>query len=72
MTSHFPPHPRGYATDLDTCPKTDVISFSRKRFCALELGFGLGLRLGLVLAEILLNTFSVKCRPSVLDPYYSY
>jgi len=26
---------------LDTCPKNDVISFSHKRFCALELGLGL-------------------------------
>jgi len=32
---------------LDTCPKNDVISFSRKRFCALGLG-------------VSGNTFSVK------------
>jgi len=51
---------RGY---LDTCPKNDVILFSRKRFCALGLGFGLelwlglGLRLESELPEIRLNTF---------------
>jgi len=39
-------------------PKSDVILFSRKRFCA--FGLGLGLRLGYELAEIRLNTFSVK------------
>jgi len=34
---------------LDTCSKNDVISFSRKGYCALglELGLGLGLGLGL-------------------------
>jgi len=46
---------------LDTCQKNDVISFFRKCFCALGLGleFGSGLRLGLDLAEIGLNTFLV-------------
>jgi len=39
---------------LDTCPKNDVSLFSRKGFCALGLG------LGLELAEIRLNAFSVK------------
>jgi len=34
---------------LDTCPKNDVISFSRKRFCALE-----------VRVKVSENTFSVK------------
>jgi len=37
---------------LDSCPKNDVISFSRKRFYALGLGLGL--------ADLRLNTFSVK------------
>jgi len=50
---------------LGTCPKNDVISFSRKRFYALKLG--------LELAEIRLNAFSVKrpfgLRASVLDPW---
>jgi len=43
-------------------PKNDVISFSRKRFCASGLGLELGLRLrlGLELAEIRLKTISVK------------
>jgi len=53
---------------LDTCPKNDVISFSRKDFCALglglglelELGYELRLKLGSQLTEIRLNTFSVK------------
>jgi len=35
---------------VDTCPKNDVILLSKKGFCALGLG----------LAEIRLNTFSVK------------
>jgi len=43
---------------VDTCPKNDVISFSRKGYCALGLGLGLGL--GLESADIRLNTFSVK------------
>jgi len=38
--------------------KNNVVSFSRKGFCALAIGFGL--RLGLQLTEIRLNTFSVK------------
>jgi len=29
---------------LDTCPKNDASSFSRKLFCALRLRFELGLR----------------------------
>jgi len=51
---------------LNTCPKNDVISFFRKRFCALDLGleFEVELRLelgfGLKLAEIHLNTLSDK------------
>jgi len=55
---------KGY---LDTCSKNDVISFSRKRFCALGLELELEVRvrvgvivLGLELTEIRLNTFSVK------------
>jgi len=41
----------------DTCPKNDIISFSRKGFGALrlELGLRLGLGLGLELTEISLN-----------------
>jgi len=27
---------------VDACPKSDVISFSQKRFCALGLGLGIG------------------------------
>jgi len=52
---HFYPY-------LDTCLKNDVISFSRKRFCALglKLNFKLELGLRLELAEARLNTFSVK------------
>jgi len=47
---------------LDTFPKNDVISFSRKRFCTIGLEFELHLVLDLrlELAEIRLNTFSVK------------
>jgi len=55
---------KGY---LYTCPKNDVLLFSRKCFHAL----GLGLRQGLELAEKRLNTFSVE-RPfeqDVLDPF---
>jgi len=51
--------------------ENDVILFYRKRFCDLELevrvglglrfiGLKLGLRLGLELTEIRLNTFSVE------------
>jgi len=50
----------------DTCLINDVISFSRNRLCALELG----LRLRLEFSEIRLNAFSIK-RPfeeSVVDP----
>jgi len=42
---------------VDTCPKNDVISFSRKRFWVLGLE-GLGLDLGFELR--LSSTFSVK------------
>jgi len=50
---------------LDICSKNDVISFSRKRLCALglRLRFELGIGLRLELAEIRLNTFSVKHPP---------
>jgi len=43
---------------LGTCPKNDVIPFSRKRFCALGLEGELELRLEL--AEIRSNSFSVN------------
>jgi len=58
---------------LDTCPKNDVISFSRKSFVLvleLELGFGLGLNLGLELAEIPVrfrsNVHSGKCTRAII------
>jgi len=47
-------------SEMDTCPKNDVISFFRKRVCFLGLGVELGLRLGLKVSNIRLNTFSVK------------
>jgi len=47
---------------LDTWPKNDVISFSRKRFCVLRLR----LELGLGLAEIRFPSTSI--RVSVLHP----
>jgi len=42
------------------CPKNDVISFSWKGFLKSFVLSELGLRLGLELAEIYLNTFLVK------------
>jgi len=46
---------------LDTCPKNDFISFSRKGFCALGLGLELGLGFTVrVDVRVSGNTFSVK------------
>jgi len=45
---------------LDTCPKNDIILFSRKGFCAFGLELGLGLRWKLELTEMCLNTILVN------------
>jgi len=44
---------------LDTFPKNDVISFSRKGFCALGLELGFRIRVE-VRVKVSGNTFSVK------------
>jgi len=48
---------------VDTYPKYDVISFSRKGFCVLglELELELGVKALGVRVRISGNTFSVKC-----------
>jgi len=75
--SHYSQVNRRSERCLDTCPKNDVISFSRKGFCAtgldlglgFDLGLGLELRLGLELSEISLNTINKSVTAAQLHTF---